>query len=430
VPRNHVVLAFFVLSLLAGSIQSSAGFDAFDQPMADMSPVNLEVIGSISMSLWTRCIAVDDWANRVYVGTNESLIVINGETDTVAAEIPMDYVEAIAVNPRTSRVYVGTSTIGSGNITVLDGATNLKVGEIPHAVYDQSELAVNPITSLVYVFDSGVHVGEFDSLQVYDGENFNHTATVYIPESSTSATMERVGVAVNSNTNKIFATWTGNSNLYLIDGNNYTVTQTVHPTSFDKTVMVNPYTNYVYVGSTVLNGENLKEVTSSYEIEAIDSPHNLLFATSDYSVLCLDGSSHAVRDNLKLETYLGSSSLYQRITVNPYANKLYVFSSLDKKIYVIGTGASSLPTPSPVPTPSPSPSPSPTPSPTVTASPTPTPSHTPSPTPTSISTLSPSPSSIIHGQSMSVEVIYAAVAVIAIAVVAVAAVLLLKKRKK
>ena len=139
-----------------------------------------------------------------------------------------------------------------------------------------------------------------DSVRVYNGENFQFVTSVAL---GIATYIERVGVTVNPNINKVYATWSGNNSLYMIDGNTHAITENVGPSSFSRTVMVNSYTNYVYVGSAVLNGETLEQVTSGYtgEIKAIDPIHNLLYTVSSYENLCrLDGSTHGVIDSLKL----------------------------------------------------------------------------------------------------------------------------------
>jgi DNA-binding beta-propeller fold protein YncE len=107
-------------------------------------------------------------------------------------------------------------------------------------------------------------MGRYDSVKVYNGANFQLITTVNIPDSNTHTTIERVGVTVNSNSNRVYATWRGANTLYMIDGNNHTIIKTVTPPTFSDTVMVNPYTNFVYVGTAVLNGETLEVVAQNY----------------------------------------------------------------------------------------------------------------------------------------------------------------------
>jgi len=292
------------------------------------------VVANITLGKHPYCIATNNETNRIYVGVDGGLVVLNGETDQVLAEIPLgDDVVALAVNPLTNRIYAG---IYGKNVTVIDGATNLKVGAIPQGLYNSRELAVNPVTNLVYIGDWTVVVGQADSVRVYNGENFQYVTSVAL---GISTYIERVGVTVNPNTNKVYATWSGNDNLYMIDGYTHTITENVYPSSFSTTVTVNSYTNYVYVGNAVLNGDTLEQVTSGYtgEIKAIDPVHNLLYTVSNYENLCrLNGSTHGVIDSLKLHWTF--SSTYDRIAVNPTTFKIYITNYYGNETCVVSAG--------------------------------------------------------------------------------------------
>jgi hypothetical protein len=140
-----------------------------------------------------------------------------------------------------------------------------------------------------------------------------------------STIIERVSVAVNPDTNKVYAMWTGNNSLFMIDGNTHHITKNVIPSYVSRTVMVNSYTNYVYVGKAVLNGETLEQVTPDLtdEIKAVDPVHNLLYTFSGNTNLSrLDGSTHGLIDSLKLHwTFF---SIYDRAAVNPATSKIYI----------------------------------------------------------------------------------------------------------
>jgi DNA-binding beta-propeller fold protein YncE len=211
-----IFVLFF--SSIAISAKELAIFDNHLNAYAAYDP--LTIIANITLGKNPYSIAVNEATNRIYVGVDGGLMVINGETDQVIAEIPLgDDVVALAVNPITNRIYAG---IYGKNITVIDGATNLKVGEIPEGLYNNYELAVNPNTNLVYVGEWTVWVGEADGVLVYNGENFEQIASVAL---GVSSHIERVGVTVNPNSNRIYATWSGNSSLYMIDGNTHTITK-------------------------------------------------------------------------------------------------------------------------------------------------------------------------------------------------------------
>ena len=77
------------------------------------------------------------------------------------------------------------------------------------------------------------------------------------------------------------------------------------PFSFIYGVIVNPYTNCVYVefGGVVLDGTTLENVTSGYEghIEAVDPIHNVLYTSGYDKLYVLDGNTHQIGGKLYAE---------------------------------------------------------------------------------------------------------------------------------
>jgi DNA-binding beta-propeller fold protein YncE len=143
---------------------------------------SLEVVANITLDKEPKCIAVNEETNRVYVGADGGLVIIDGETDEVLTEILSDTeVVALAVNPQTNRIY---AALYGENVTVINGATNQIVGGILERVYNQYEIAVNPATNLVYIADWTTILGEYDRVRVYHGENLTLTETVNIPGSN------------------------------------------------------------------------------------------------------------------------------------------------------------------------------------------------------------------------------------------------------
>lgn len=289
-------------------------------------------------------------------------LVIDGDTDQIIGEIQLGdnltSVNTIAVNTQTNRIYVGAYFF----VTVIDGATNLKVGVINQLANDQYELAVNPVTNRVYISDYAMYQGDYDSVHVYDGETLALITTVNIPGSNTHPYVESVGVAVNPNTNKVYATWSGEDTLFMIDGDTNAITKTAN-SSFSKdepTVMVNPYTNYVYVGgSTSFNGETLEVVPSTYfgNIRAVDPIHNFLYATESGTLHRVNGTTHEVIDSLKLPIW--DESPDDSFAVNPKTSKIYITDTYTDQLYVISArtptpSSQSTETPSSPPTASPS----------------------------------------------------------------------------
>ena len=318
------VLTLLTLLMLVSFVRASVG--------------PLQFVTTITLDKEPECIAVNEATNRVYVGVEDGLLIIDGETDTVITEILPDVnVVALAVNPQTNRIYVADY---GDNIFVIDGATNQQVGIIPEGIYDQYELAVNPTTNLVYIADWTTILGNYDHILVYSGETFTEVTQINIPGSDEHTYIERVGLAVNPETNLVYATWSGNNNLYVIDGDTHEILENVSPSSFSREITVNTYTNYIYVGDAVLDCDTLVEVFSDYEgtLEAVDPVNNLVYTVGysggDYNLYVLNGTTHGIMTSLELDWYFSSYS--DCVGVNCETDKVYLVNSSENQIPVGG----------------------------------------------------------------------------------------------
>lgn len=293
----------------------------------------LQVIATITLDKSPKCIAVNEETNRIYVSVEGGLMIIDGETDTVITEIlPETDIIAILVTPQTNRIY---AAVYRENITVIDGATNQPVGEIPEKIYTQYEIAVNPVTNLIYIGDNALFQGEYDCVAVYNGETNTVVASVNIPGSNVHQLLERVHVTVNPETNRIYATWSGDNTLHVIDGNTNSIIKTVSPSPFSERMTVNPYTNYIYFGSRVLDGETLEEVTSDYQgnLRAVDPVNNLLYTLNSSMLFVLDGTTHGVVTSLE---QVGFVSMWtDSMAVNCKTGKVYWGRDYSNQIVVI-----------------------------------------------------------------------------------------------
>jgi YVTN family beta-propeller protein len=101
------------------------------------------------VGLSPAAVAVNPVTNKIYVAiqSKNSVTVIDGATNTIAAANAGALPFAIAVNPVTNKVYVANAN--SNNVTVIDGASNTTItvgaGTRPVAV------AVNPVSNKIYV---------------------------------------------------------------------------------------------------------------------------------------------------------------------------------------------------------------------------------------------------------------------------------------
>jgi DNA-binding beta-propeller fold protein YncE len=324
--KKKTVSLAFVLPLLTLLM-----FASFARATAE--PLQQEIITTITLDKEPQCIAVNEQTNRVYVGVEDGLIIIDGETDTIITEILPDIeVVAVAVNPQTNRVYAAEY---GDNIFVIDGATNQQVGVIPEGIYQQYELAVNPTTNLVYIADWTTILGYYDKILVYNGETFTKVTQINIPGSDEHTYIERVGLAVNPETNLVYATWSGNNSLYVIDGDTHGIMETVLPPSFSRAITVNTYTNYIYIGDAVLDCDTLVEVFSDYEgdLEAVDPVNNLVYTADYHNLYVLNGTTHGIVTFLELDWSFSSYSDF--VGVNCETDKVYLVDTSENQIPVV-----------------------------------------------------------------------------------------------
>jgi DNA-binding beta-propeller fold protein YncE len=313
---------------------------------ATVGPV--EFVTTITLDRQPNCVAFNEGTNQVYVGTENGLLVIDGTTDTVVTEILPDAdVRTIVFNPQTNRIYASD---WPNRIVIIDSATNQQVGEIPEYTYKSTDLAINPVTNLIYIVDVGVFIGDFDRILVYDMETNTLVTRVNIPGSNEHEYMESVGVAVNPETNLIYATWSGDHTLHVIDGNTNSIIQTVSTSSFSRSsaekVEVNPYTNCVYIGKVVVDCESLVEVSSDYPgyVEAVDPVNNLIYTIGydyghtqnfDYYLWVLNGTTHDEISSFEIEWLDWISHTNDCLGVTCNTGKIYLVNSYENEVPVM-----------------------------------------------------------------------------------------------
>jgi YVTN family beta-propeller protein len=100
-------------------------------------------------------IAANPVTNRVYVAASSSIYVIDGISNSVVTQIPVGpagtTLHNVAVNPETNRIYV--TERAQNRLLVVDGETNTIVATIP-MFFQPRAVAVNPTTNHIYVTNS------------------------------------------------------------------------------------------------------------------------------------------------------------------------------------------------------------------------------------------------------------------------------------
>ncbi|MBX7221567.1 MAG: hypothetical protein K1Y36_16575 [Blastocatellia bacterium] len=165
---------------------------------------------------YLNCVAVNSMTNRVYVGGNR-LFVIDGALGTVVQSVPVGgTVTSIEVNAPTNRVYatVRPFTGGEANLVVLDGNNNTLVATIASGFFGR-DLTVNPLTNRIYVPRRETAPGSRSFITIIDGVSNTITGTIPIIEEA--ADLELVRVEVNPLLNRFYVIGTDGT-LRIYDG--------------------------------------------------------------------------------------------------------------------------------------------------------------------------------------------------------------------
>ena len=238
--------------------------------------------------------AVNPEDDLIYVANyhDDTVSVIDSVTHEIVATIAVsDGPQSIAVNTSTNRIYVGNG-LPPTSLSVIDGATRTVIGTIPLGLSFLAGigLAVNSDTDRVYVtsmLDNAVGV--------VDGTTGEVLATVPVGLFPT-------GVDVNPVTNRVYVTNSGDDSISVLDGVTNSVISTIAVNSgmSPTAVAVNPLTNRIYVA-------------------------NIADAVLEQgSVSVIDGDSEEVLAVLPMDTHGPGGGFVQGIGVDAGSNRIYV----------------------------------------------------------------------------------------------------------
>ncbi|RFS48480.1 YncE family protein [Micromonospora craniellae] len=201
-----------------------------------------QVVRTAEVAGQPRGLAVNPVTNKLYVTlTNQGrLAVLDGATLAVEASIEIGLIEPakVAVNPVTNMVYVSNANRrGSGSsVTVIDGATNTITANVPVDMYALG-ISVNAADNKIYVSNY-----TSETLSVIDGRTLNIVGKAYVGGSPTA-------VEYNAVTKKVYVTnFEQKGAVTVIDDIAHTVTRLrVRPAALG--LAVNQKTGAVYSSS-------------------------------------------------------------------------------------------------------------------------------------------------------------------------------------
>ncbi len=279
-------------------------------------------------------IAPGEWDHqtpRITMDDSGTAIVV-WEQDNLAGEgtTIKSYIFNINETTTTTAPYSTTTTTmqnGDGfTLTVIDTIT---VGENPRGI------AVNSETNRIYVANAGS-----DDVSVIDGSTNEIIATVEVGGGPDS-------VGVNPTTKKIYVINQNSASLSVIDGSTNEVVSTIQ-LSEPGDVAVNRETNRIYVGNTgnkgisVIDGfldEVIETIEVGYRPEKLDVnlKTNRIYALTDSTnVTVIDGDSNDVVTTIEIELNP------KAIGVNSETDRIYVTNTISDTVTVIDGSANEI----------------------------------------------------------------------------------------
>jgi DNA-binding beta-propeller fold protein YncE len=350
--RQQVLLAPLAIVFCMVSLQSAA------QVTTATLPVGNAPIAAATNTVTNTAYVANQVCDTVPCPTPGTVTVIDGATNTIKATITAGINPGpIAVNSVTNKIYVA-NPCGSdptcqspGTVMVIDG--NTLATQTVTVGYGPTDIAINPVTNKIYVANECIDPGYPNSCEVcMTGVN----GIVTVIDGSTLATQNvplgcgASSIAVNPNTNTIYASSIGNINgssggsVTVINGTTLS-TQTVSTEIGTIQVRLNPTTNQIYVtnecsdpgcqsgGSvTVINGATLQvqNVAAGFNpifLTVNPNTNNVYTANLCRDLTCTSGPAVTVLNGTTLSTttlpVCGALDGIGYLDANPVTNKIY-----------------------------------------------------------------------------------------------------------
>jgi DNA-binding beta-propeller fold protein YncE len=277
------------------------------------------VTATVTVGAAPHGMATNTMTNKIYVAnflrgsgvSSGNVTVIDGATNSTTTVPAGLHPVAVAVNEVTNKIYVvsaGDCTplgkcTSKGSVTVIDGATNSTTTVTDANANGPQAVALNPVTNKIYVANF-----LSSNITVIDGVT-NSTTTVTDPSAFGLAVY---AIAVNQMTNKIYAlnnnsgrTGSNPGNVTVIDGATNSITTVTDPNAIAPfAVAVNQVTNKIYVAN-----EGAYPAANHGNITVIDGATNSITTVTDPNALAP-----------------------QAVAVDPATNKIYVANANDSTL--------------------------------------------------------------------------------------------------
>src|SRR6266850_1864832 len=273
-----------------------------------------------------KAVAVNPKTNKVYAvnSSDGTVTVMSGSANSSKTVKVGSEPVAIAINPATNKIYVGNSA--SGTVSVIDGTTDtvtatVCVGDLPYVI------AANPTTNKIYVSKTFSN-----TMVVIDGAT-NSTSNL-------KPGLQADAIAVNPVTNKLYLTNYESQNVTVMDGatnDTASVSAGMHLWA----IATNPATNKIYAANagssniTVIDGATNGTITvKTGEIPcaiAVDPASNRIYAVNYASdtVTAIDGANNSVIATISV------GARPQAIGIDSVTHTIYVANTHSNTVTII-----------------------------------------------------------------------------------------------
>jgi YVTN family beta-propeller protein len=198
------------------------------------------VVAQIKLGAAPFGIAINPRTNRIYVRASPlqpdiHVAVINGATNKVLTRIPTDATSLLGMvaDPRTNMIYAAAAEPSS--MLVINGQTNTVTASIG---VTGLTVAANPVTNTIYQTNQ-VSLSGPGLVYVINGQTNTVTTTVTVQDPN--------GIAADPRTGFVYVANTRPGNVVVINGQTNKVAATVPVGSLPQGVAADPQTNTVYV---------------------------------------------------------------------------------------------------------------------------------------------------------------------------------------
>lgn len=267
-------------------------------------------------------LAVNPATSKIYVGSSQGTVTIIDETNNNTSALTVGRsADSLAVNPITNQIYVPDEL---GNVVALIDGSTLAVATLADTGTPR-EVAINPVTNKVYV------AGDVRSVAIDGATN----KPVNVPTGLSPA-----AIAVNAVTGNAYVANSNSASVTVIDRANGSAQFTVPTGTTPVAVGVNAATNKIYVANkdsqnvTVIDGATNTTTTvaagTAPVAVAVNSSTNLIYVANQGSanVTVIDGTT-----NVPATISVGTTPV--ALAANPPANQIYVANKGSNNVTVI-----------------------------------------------------------------------------------------------